>query len=234
MRTSESRRCGRSSPHAHCSSFRIRAEGRSRTHARWRRVPFDREGNSVSFVEFTGKARLDKRTKRLVHRLGRTLSRSSTRRTSIASPPRSCSRAAYAWSSTSHGRRPAACPPSARWARARRPWSTCRARSSSKVRGGELVVRGASLFRNGTRLAAGHIHGRRAREHPRGAARPGHGGARGLRGQHAPLPSRGEQAPVGRRTAAAASHDLPRPPRARRRARPRLQARPQDHPLLHP
>ena len=115
MRTFESRRCWAIQPTRALLFFQNRAEGRSRTHARWRRVPFDREGNGVSFVEFTGKARLDKRTKRLVHRLGRTTSRSSTRRTSIASPPRSCSRAACAWSSTSHGRRPAVCPPSARW-----------------------------------------------------------------------------------------------------------------------
>ena len=114
----------------------------------------------MSFVEFTGKARLDKRTKRLVHRLGpddiaiidQDIDRVSAE---LARAARAC-----AWSSTSHGRRPAM--PRRRrlaGARARRRPADRRAGNGALrrgARGGGARRSRCDLFRNGTRLAAGH------------------------------------------------------------------------------
>src|SRR4029078_13728994 len=54
--------------HAHPGAHGRRAEGRARAYARRPRVPRHPRVMST-LIEFTGPARLDKRTKRLVHRL---------------------------------------------------------------------------------------------------------------------------------------------------------------------
>jgi uncharacterized membrane-anchored protein len=114
----------------------------------------------VSFTEFTGKARLDRRTKRLVHRLGpddiAIIDQEDIDRVSAEELLESGVRVVFNVARSASGRLPAV-------------------GSLELVRGGvrlidvpdtplfeevrdgeELVVRGASLFRNGTRLAAGH------------------------------------------------------------------------------
>ncbi len=105
-----------------------------------------------------------------------------------------------------------------------------------QVREGErLSVRGASLFRNGTRVAAGHELSQDELERaPRRPAGPRHRGPRIVRRQHDALPARGGQAARRGHPAPAAQDALPRPPRARRRARPGLQEGSRDRPRLHP
>ena len=96
-----------------------------------------------------------------------------------------------------------------------------------QVRDGEVIaVRGASLFRGGTRVAdRARAPQRGARADPRGAAGPRDRGARGVRRQHDALPARGGKASHRGHRAAAAQDALPRPACARRRPRARATRR---------
>src|ERR687897_64581 len=114
----------------------------------------------MSFVEFTGKARLDKRTKRLVHRLGpddiAIIDQEDIDRVSAEELLESGVRVVFNVAPSVTGRYPAVGP--IQLVRG----GVCLidvpgAELFEEVREGEeLVVRGSSLFRNGTRLAAGH------------------------------------------------------------------------------
>src|SRR5918994_809274 len=114
----------------------------------------------MSFIEFTGKARLDKRTKRLVHRLGpddiAIIDQEDIDRVSAEELLESGVRVVFNVAPSVTGRYPAVGP--IQLVRG----GVCLidvpgAELFEEVREGEeLVVRGSSLFRNGTRLAAGH------------------------------------------------------------------------------
>jgi uncharacterized membrane-anchored protein len=114
----------------------------------------------VSFIEFTGKARLDKRTKRLVHRLGpddiAIIDQEDIDRVSAEELLESGVRVVFNVSRSASGRLPAV--GSLELVRGGvRLIDVTDTELFEEVRDGEeLVVRGASLFRNGTRLAAGH------------------------------------------------------------------------------
>ena len=101
--------------------------------------------------------------------------------------------------------------------------------------GETLTVRSGELWRNGTRLAEGdRAHRGDARDGARRPAEPGHGGARGVRRQHAPPPARRGEAARRRDRVPAAEDAVPRPARGRRRARAGLQARPPHRAAVHP
>ena len=114
----------------------------------------------MSFVEFTGKARLDKRTKRLVHRLGpddiAIIDQEDIDRVSAEELLESGVRVVFNVARSASGRMPAV--GSLELVRGGvRLIDVPGTELFEEVRDGEeLVVRGASLFRNGTRLAAGH------------------------------------------------------------------------------
>ena len=114
----------------------------------------------MSFIEFTGKARLDKRTKRLVHRLGpddiAIIDQEDIDRVSAEELLESGVRVVFNVARSASGRLPAV--GSLELVRGGvRLIDVAGAELFEEVRDGEeLVVRGASLFRNGTRLAAGH------------------------------------------------------------------------------
>jgi uncharacterized membrane-anchored protein len=114
----------------------------------------------LSFIEFTGKARLDKRTKRLVHRLGpddiAIIDQEDIDRVSAEELLESGVRVVFNVSRSASGRLPAV--GSLELVRGGvRLIDVADTELFEEVREGEeLVVRGASLFRNGTRLAAGH------------------------------------------------------------------------------
>lgn len=114
----------------------------------------------MSFVEFTGKARLDKRTKRLVHRIGpddiAIIDQEDIDRVSAEELLETGVRVVFNVARSASGRLPAVGPLELVRGGVRLidvPGTEL----FEEVRDGEeLVVRGASLFRNGTRLAAGH------------------------------------------------------------------------------
>jgi uncharacterized membrane-anchored protein len=114
----------------------------------------------MTFVEFTGKARLDKRTKRLVHRLGpddiAIIDQEDIDRVSAEELLESGVRVVFNVAPSATGRHPAVGP--IQLVRGGvRLIDVPGAELFEEVREGEeLVVRGSSLFRNGTRLAAGH------------------------------------------------------------------------------
>jgi uncharacterized membrane-anchored protein len=116
----------------------------------------------VSFVEFTGTARLDRRTKRLVKRLGpddiAIIDHGDLDRVSAEELLESRVRVVFNVSPSTTGRYPNVGPLALVQAGVR--LIDCPgAELFEDVKEGEsLVVRGASLFRNGTRLAAGHAH----------------------------------------------------------------------------
>jgi uncharacterized membrane-anchored protein len=116
----------------------------------------------VSFVEFTGTARLDRRTKRLVKRLGpddiAIIDHGDLDRVSAEELLESRVRVVFNVSPSTTGRYPNVGP--LELVRGGVRLIDCPdAELFEEVKEGEsLVVRGASLFRNGTRLAAGHAH----------------------------------------------------------------------------
>jgi uncharacterized membrane-anchored protein len=116
----------------------------------------------VSFVEFTGTARLDRRTKRLVKRLGpddiAIIDHGDLDRVSAEELLESRVRVVFNVAPSTTGRYPNVGPLAL--VRAGVRLIDCPgAELFEDVKEGEsLVVRGASLFRNGTRLAAGHAH----------------------------------------------------------------------------
>jgi uncharacterized membrane-anchored protein len=116
----------------------------------------------VSFVEFTGTARIDKRTKRLVKRLGPSdiaiIDHRDIDRASAEELLESRVRVVFNVSPSVTGRFPNA-GPLALVRGGVRLIDCLGAELFEDVKEGEsLVVRGAGLFRNGSRLAAGHIH----------------------------------------------------------------------------
>ncbi len=116
----------------------------------------------MSFVEFTGTARLDRRTKRLVKRLGpddiAIIDHGDLDRVSAEELLESRVRVVFNVAPSTTGRYPNVGPLELVQAGVR--LIDCPgAELFEEVKEGEsLVVRGASLFRNGTRLAAGHAH----------------------------------------------------------------------------
>lgn len=116
----------------------------------------------MSFVEFTGTARLDRRTKRLVKRLGpddiAIIDHGDLDRVSAEELLESRVRVVFNVSPSTTGRYPNVGPLAL--VRAGVRLIDCPgAELFEEVKEGEsLVVRGASLFRNGTRLTAGHAH----------------------------------------------------------------------------
>jgi uncharacterized membrane-anchored protein len=114
----------------------------------------------VSFVEFTGTARLDRRTKRLVKRLGpddiAIIDHPDIDRVSAEELLESRVRVVFNVAPSATGRLPSVGPLTL--VRAGIRLIDCPgAELFDEVKEGEsLVVRGASLYRNGTRLAAGH------------------------------------------------------------------------------
>jgi uncharacterized membrane-anchored protein len=116
----------------------------------------------MSFVEFTGTARIDKRTKRLVKRLGpgdiAIIDHRDIDRASAEELLESRVRVVLNVSPSVTGRFPNA-GPLALVRGGVRLIDCPGAELFEDVKEGEsLVVRGAGLFRNGSRLAAGHIH----------------------------------------------------------------------------
>jgi uncharacterized membrane-anchored protein len=116
----------------------------------------------MSFVEFTGTARIDKRTKRLVKRLGpgdiAIIDHRDIDRASAEELLESRVRVVLNVSPSVTGRFPNA-GPLALVQGGVRLIDCPGAELFEDVKEGEsLVVRGAGLFRNGSRLAAGHIH----------------------------------------------------------------------------
>jgi uncharacterized membrane-anchored protein len=116
----------------------------------------------MSFVEFTGTARIDKRTKRLVKRLGpddiAIIDHRDIDRASAEELLESRVRVVFNVAPSVTGRFPNA-GPLALVRGGVRLIDCPGAELFEDVKEGEsLVVRGAGLFRNGTRLAAGHIH----------------------------------------------------------------------------
>ena len=116
----------------------------------------------MSFVEFSGVARLDRRTKRLVKRLGpddiAIIDHRDIDRASAEELLESRVRVVFNVSTSVTGRFPNVGPLSL--VRGGIRLIDCPgAELFEDVKEGEaLVVRGAGLYRNGTRLAAGHIH----------------------------------------------------------------------------
>jgi uncharacterized membrane-anchored protein len=116
----------------------------------------------VSFVEFSGIARLDRRTKRLVKRLGpddiAIIDHRDIDRASAEELLESRVRVVFNVSPSVTGRFPNVGPLSL--VRGGIRLIDCPgAELFEDVKEGEsLVVRGAGLYRNGTRLAAGHVH----------------------------------------------------------------------------
>jgi uncharacterized membrane-anchored protein len=116
----------------------------------------------VSFVEFSGVARLDRRTKRLVKRLGpddiAIIDHRDIDRASAEELLESRVRVVFNVSPSVTGRFPNVGPLSL--VRGGIRLIDCPgAELFEDVKEGEaLVVRGAGLYRNGTRLAAGHVH----------------------------------------------------------------------------
>jgi uncharacterized membrane-anchored protein len=116
----------------------------------------------VSFVEFSGVARLDRRTKRLVKRLGpddiAIIDHRDIDRASAEELLESRVRVVFNVSPSVTGRFPNVGPLSL--VRGGIRLIDCPgAELFDDVKEGEsLVVRGAGLYRNGTRLAAGHVH----------------------------------------------------------------------------
>ena len=97
------------------------------------------------------------------------------------------------------------------------------------VRGGEPLPQRHVPRGRASRSTETELDGRARR-----AAEPRDRGARGVRRQHDALPARrGQAARRGDRLPAAADA-VPRPPRARRRPRARAQARPADRAAVHP
>jgi uncharacterized membrane-anchored protein len=116
----------------------------------------------VSFIEFTGTARLDRRTKRLVKRLGpddiAIIDHADIDRASAEELLESRVRVVFNVAPSVTGRFPNVAPLAL--VRGGVRLIDCPgAELFEDVKEGEaLVVRGAGLFRNGTRLAAGHVH----------------------------------------------------------------------------
>jgi uncharacterized membrane-anchored protein len=114
----------------------------------------------MSFVEFRGKARLDKRTKRLVHRLGpddiAIIDQEDIDRVSAEELLESGVRVVFNVAHSASGRMPAVGPLQLVRGGVRLIDVPGTELFEEVKDGEELVVRGASLFRNGTRLAAGH------------------------------------------------------------------------------
>ena len=116
----------------------------------------------MSFVEFTGVARLDKRTKRLVKRLGpddiAIIDHADLDRASAEELLESRVRVVFNVAPSVTGRFPNV-GPLALVRGGVRLIDCPEAELFEEVKEGEsLVVRGAGLFRNGTRLASGHVH----------------------------------------------------------------------------
>jgi uncharacterized membrane-anchored protein len=116
----------------------------------------------MSFIEFTGTARLDKRTKRLVKRLGPSdiaiIDHRDIDRASAEELLESRVRVVFNVSPSVTGRFPNV-GPLALVRGGVRLIDCPDADLFDDVKEGEsLVVRGSGLFRNGTRVAAGHIH----------------------------------------------------------------------------
>jgi uncharacterized membrane-anchored protein len=116
----------------------------------------------VSFVEFTGVARLDKRTKRLVKRLGpddiAIIDHADLDRASAEELLESRVRVVFNVAPSVTGRFPNV-GPLALVRGGVRLIDCPDAELFEDVKEGEsLVVRGGGLFRNGTRLASGHLH----------------------------------------------------------------------------
>jgi uncharacterized membrane-anchored protein len=116
----------------------------------------------VSFVEFTGVARLDKRTKRLVKRLGpddiAIIDHADLDRASAEELLESRVRVVFNVSPSVTGRFPNV-GPLALVRGGVRLIDCPDTELFEEVKEGEsLVVRGGGLFRNGTRLASGHLH----------------------------------------------------------------------------
>jgi uncharacterized membrane-anchored protein len=116
----------------------------------------------VSFIEFTGTARLDRRTKRLVKRLGpddiAIIDHADIDRASAEELLESRVRVVFNVAPSVTGRFPNV-GPLALVRGGVRLIDCPGAELFEDVKEGEaLVVRGAGLFRNGTRLAAGHVH----------------------------------------------------------------------------
>src|SRR5918999_1420317 len=114
----------------------------------------------MSFIEFTGKARLDKRTKRLVHRLGpddiAIIDQEDIDRVSAEELLESGVRVVFNVAPSATGRYPAVGPIELVRGGVRLIDVPGGELFEEGREGEELVVRGSSLFRNGTRLVAGH------------------------------------------------------------------------------
>jgi uncharacterized membrane-anchored protein len=117
----------------------------------------------MSFVEFTGVARLDKRTKRLVKRLGPAdiaiIDHADLDRASAEELLESRVRVVFNVAPSVTGRFPNVGPLALVRGGVRLIDCPDAAELFEEVKEGEsLVVRGGGLFRNGTRLASGHLH----------------------------------------------------------------------------
>lgn len=116
----------------------------------------------MSFVEFTGVARLDKRTKRLVKRLGpddiAIIDHADLDRASAEELLESRVRVVFNVSPSVTGRFPNVGPLSLVRGGVRLIDCPDAALFEEVKEGESLVVRGGGLFRNGTRLASGHLH----------------------------------------------------------------------------
>jgi len=116
----------------------------------------------VSFVEFSGVARLDRRTKRLVKRLGpddiAIIDHRDIDRASAEELLESRVRVVFNVAPSVTGRFPNVGPLSLVRGGIRLIDCTGAELFEDVKEGEALVVRGAGLYRNGTRLAAGHIH----------------------------------------------------------------------------
>jgi uncharacterized membrane-anchored protein len=116
----------------------------------------------VSFVEFTGTARLDRRTKRLVKRLGpddiAIIDHADIDRASAEELLESRVRVVFNVAPSVTGRFPNVGPLALVRGGVRLIDCPGAELFEDVKEGDSLVVRGAGLFRNGTRLAAGHVH----------------------------------------------------------------------------
>ena len=191
----------------------------------------------MSFVEFTGRARLGRRTKNLVARLGpddvAIIDHQDIDRVSAEELLESGVRVVVNVAASQTGRFPNPGPLLLVRGGVRlidAPGAPLFDKLSDGERRRPCAARASSATAPVSRTAAARRRGARARA--RGAAEPRDRGARGVRREHDALPARGGPAAHRGDRLPAAGDALPRPPRARRRPRPGLQARPRDRPAV--
>ena len=178
----------------------------------------------MSFVELTGHAKLDRRTKNLVKRLSADdiaiIDHTDLDRVSAEALLESGVRVVVNVAESQSGRFPNP-GPLALVRGGIRLIDVDGADIFDDVHEGELLtVRGAGLYRNGTCLAAGRVLEERELEtRARRTARPRDRSPRGIRREHDALPARGGQAARRRDRFPGDRYALPRPSCTRRRAR---------------